>query len=70
MKTSKHCISVSAVRKLRKTLQRINRYDFADLIFLLEDGTVYTPTPEQVEHWKFVGLNNVDFIEMELNEIS
>lgn len=69
MKTFKHEIDLATVRQFREQLRKINSYDLAECSFVTKTGKIYTPTLEQVEHWKFVGLTNVDFIEMELNEI-
>lgn len=56
-------VDVERILALKAELQEINKATLTDIEFF-EDGKKLNIKPEALEHWRFVGLNNTDFISM------
>lgn len=54
-------ITAEEIRELKERLRVINSYHFEDIEFY-EDEKRIEVSKEQIQNWKYVGLNNVDFI--------
>ena len=55
-------INIDEVKRCKQYLNNINRYELAALTFTDDAGNFIKPTQEQIEEWRFTGLDNVDFI--------
>jgi len=55
-------VDVERIRELKAALAEINRLDF-DSIEWFEGGEKIEVDPEELEDWKFTGLNNTNFVE-------
>ena len=62
---SRTIINIEEVRALQERRREINKIDLNDIDFY-ENGVMVTPTKEALEEWRFTGLSNIDFVEMEL----
>jgi len=60
--TKKLCVDVADIREAQGVLARINRVQLQDIQWEC-DGKVIPVTPEEIEEWKFIGLNNTDCID-------
>lgn len=58
MKTKVTIEEILAIRKRRK---EINDLDIREIEFTL-DGVVINVTDQDLEEWRFMGLNNFDFV--------
>jgi hypothetical protein len=55
------CIDVEYVRRLKEELAAFNKLDLNEIEFY-ENGSKIEIAATVLEEWKFVGLNNADFI--------
>lgn len=58
-------IKISAVEiiELNARLREINSYDLEKIDFTNEKGEVLKIDKDKIDSWKFIGLNNTDFID-------
>ena len=54
-------VAIEDVRKMTNFRQKVNSFDFDDIIWT-EDGRVVEFPEHDIEEHKFSGLNNLDFI--------
>lgn len=59
---SPNVVPIEEVLAIRERRKQINSYGL-DQIIWTRKGKVVSPTPEQIDEWRFTGLSNVDFIE-------
>lgn len=59
-------ISIKDIRKSKEFLSHVNSFNLEDIQFLDEFGQPIEIDPETLEEWKFIGLNNTDFVMMEM----
>ena len=60
----RHVVDIAEVQKALAFLASINTRPLRDLIFVDGDKQIPQPTASQVSEWRFIGLDNVSFIEM------
>jgi hypothetical protein len=58
-------VDLAVVRALLKERRRINRATLEQLVFR-DRATTFTATPQQLDRWRFTGMNNLDFIDFEI----
>jgi len=56
-----HMVNVNRVRRVKEFLNSINKANLEDLMFVENEEMVKVPA-KHIEDFKFLGLNNVDFI--------
>ena len=61
-------VNIDEVRRLQARRREINRVPLQDIIWVDDTGKVFPVTPAQVEHHRFTGLNNIDFVEFTFSE--
>lgn len=59
---NKTVIAVEEVRRLKARLREINALDLKDIVWT-EDGKEVEVPPARLEEWRFIGMNNADFID-------
>jgi len=60
-------VSIEEIKALREKLAEINRVDLESITFT-ENGEVVKIDQRYIDEWKYIGLNNVDFILMEFHK--
>lgn len=60
-------ISIEEIRDIQRRRREINDYDLEDIIFTFE-GEPIQVSKEEVENFKYTGLNNIDFVEIILEK--
>jgi len=55
-------VKISEILELDARRREINKVDLKDIQFLDDNGNVVKINPELVEKFRFIGLNNTDFI--------
>jgi hypothetical protein len=70
LQINKMRIRVTEIIDLKERIREINSVDLEDIEFLNDKDEVLYIKPEIIDQWKFIGLNNTDFIEglMEANK--
>ncbi len=58
-------IRISEIIKLEKRRKKINSFKFDELIFIDDNERPILIDAKIMEEWKFIGLNNADFITTE-----
>jgi hypothetical protein len=58
-------IKISAIEiiELNARLREINSFDLEKIDFISERGNVLKIDKDKIDSWKFIGLNNTDFID-------
>lgn len=58
-------IKISAIEiiELNARLREINSYDLEKIDFISEIGNILKIDKDKIDSWKFIGLNNTDFID-------
>lgn len=54
-------ININRIIELRKELDELNQTDLADINFY-KDEQLINISQEIIDNWRFIGLNNVDFV--------
>jgi hypothetical protein len=54
-------VSIEEILSIRKRCKEINSVKLNDIEFTF-DGKIINPSLEDIEHWYFTGLNNIDFV--------
>lgn len=55
-------VAISEIKTLKNRLREINDHDLNDIVFIDDDGNEVPIDPKLREEFRYVGLNNVDFI--------
>jgi hypothetical protein len=57
-------IKISAIEiiELNARLREINSFDLEKIDFISERGNVLKIDKDKIDSWKFIGLNNTDFL--------
>lgn len=58
-------LAIETVIAHAKWRREVNRRDLKDIVFF-KDGEKIDVSDEAIEHWKFTGLSNIDFVLTEL----
>jgi hypothetical protein len=56
-------IKISEIIELNARLREINSFDLEKIDFISERGNVLKIDKDKIDSWKFIGLNNTDFID-------
>jgi hypothetical protein len=56
-------ISVIEIIELNTRLREINSFDLEKIDFISERGNILKIDKDKIDSWKFIGLNNTDFID-------
>lgn len=59
-------IDIEEIEALQKRRKEINSIELGSIDFY-KDGKKVEATAEDIEEWRFVGLSNIDFVEMVLD---
>jgi tyrosine-protein phosphatase YwqE len=57
-------VDIERVRELKAELRKINDCKLEDLQ-VFENGKEIVPSPKMLNRWRYMGLNNTDYILME-----
>jgi hypothetical protein len=57
--------NIENVKKAKEFLDHFNSFNL-EVIELFENDVRLDIEPEQIEEWNFIGLNNTDFVMMEV----
>ena len=55
-------VDIDHLKQLKEQLNKINRHSFKDIIWV-ENGKELSFDEKLLDDWKYVGLNNCDFIQ-------
>jgi len=59
-------VPLDDIKKLIEERQQFNKLDLSNIIFVDKDNNPIVIDPKLIEEFKDTGLNNTDFIDMEL----
>lgn len=58
-------VKISEITAITNRLREINSVNLSDIIFVDDSGNTIEIEKEYIDEFKFIGLNNVDFITSE-----
>lgn len=59
-------LNIEDIKKAKELLDHVNSFNLEDIIFVDTYGQQIELDPEIIQEWNFIGLNNSDFVMMEI----